>query len=232
MIRGRDYSVVQSGGHPIDWAAEAGSGVRFAYLRCGVVNDGPDIDFARNATGAIAAGIAVGPYEFYYDIAVGDNPSRAPEAQADALVKAATVDGVLIGSLAGHLPPADDLEWPVESDRPKWGITSSVDARNHALASLQAIRARFNRRPLAYTYPNYAAGIQLAGDLRFLDYPLWLASYALTPQPIKPWAGWTVWQTSGGTVEFCKLLNGNRVPVDGDVIADEASFAQLLAVTS
>lgn len=220
MIVGYDISAVQGPISPSDWEAMAKAGVRFVYLRCGVGNDGPDGRWAANVAGASAAGIAVGAYHFAYPI-----PHCDPALQAQSHLAACSA----WGSKAGELPPALDLEWPTQvADSPRnawpyWGC-SPDQIRAWALTYLDVAAGLYGTTPLLYTYPDFWHQIAGATEPRFAHYPLWLAQYANQPHPLGPWAGWTVWQQSGGGG---RLPSG--APVDVDAIADEATFTSLLA---
>ncbi|HEY2515691.1 MAG TPA: glycoside hydrolase family 25 protein [Polyangiaceae bacterium] len=232
-IRGIDVSSIQG---KIDWPKVAASGVRFVMRKCGNGNNAPDPGFADDVAGARAAGLAVGAYHVGFPLpSAPEHPGRDAADQAKAHFAACKG----LGSQAGELPPALDLEWPVPGT-PEWakyGCTPD-QVRAWAIAYLEAAETLWGRLPIVYDgFPIYWQQIGGASEPRFGRYPLWVVNYpeqykgAIPPDgaspPIPgPWSAWTLWQHSGG---------GQRLPsgaaVDGNVFCgDEEAFAGLLAV--
>jgi GH25 family lysozyme M1 (1,4-beta-N-acetylmuramidase) len=218
MIRGIDLSANQGEISDAQWQSLATSGIRFAYLRCGVGNDVPDTRFAAYVAGAKAVGIVVGAYHFAYPLPDStEHPGRDPESQCQAHFEACSG----LGSNIGELPMALDAEWPVPQDWGHWGCAAD-QITEWLLRYLAKAKSLYGRDPIVYTYPDWAGHVGLVG----LDaYRLWIASYESTPTIPAPWTSWSVWQSSGGT--SFKLPNG--APCDEDQIADEATLASLLA---
>jgi lysozyme len=192
----------------------AASGVRFAYLKGGNGNDGVDPMLRQNARGCAAAGIPFGVYGFFYPL-----PNRYSGDTRDPVAQANAHWGACL-DLGAQLPPALDLEWPSPESWVRWGVTAE-EAKARALAYLVKMEALSGRTPLVYTYPYFAKALGFTDE--FIRYPLWLASYSKDPAPIEPWAGWTIWQQTGGGG---KLPSG--APVDTNVIADESTLAGLV----
>lgn len=210
-IKGIDASAVQG---LLSGDKLKAQGFSFAYLRCGVGNDGADMCFSANVRVLRAAGVVVGPYHFFYPLpVVPGHESRAPEAQAAAHVKAAAGCGVP----AGDLPPMLDLEWPAPEDWHKWGCTAD-SIKTAALAYLREYERLTGVRPGIYEYPYFE--VHLAPGPEFDPYRLWEASYQNTPARMRsaPW----IWQYTGGGG---RMYNG--APVDLDVI-DQLAFQALL----
>ncbi|MBR1622629.1 MAG: hypothetical protein IJ675_01785, partial [Pseudobutyrivibrio sp.] len=65
--QGIDVSKYQGG---INWAAVAGSGVSYAFIKVGSTKSGVDPYFAANVQGAQAAGIRTGVYIYSYATSV------------------------------------------------------------------------------------------------------------------------------------------------------------------
>lgn len=229
MIRGIDVSAAQ-GAH-IDWSWVAAQGIRFVISKAAEGNkSAPDPMFAPNVAGARAAGLYVGAYLFAYPLPpMASEPVRDPVAQAKHHFD---LCGGL-GSKDGEIPPSLDMEWPAVPDWAKWGCTAA-QIRQWAIDYLAAAEGLWGVRPIVYTYPSWAAAVDLGAEPRFARYPLWMASYARPtgwptegdrpPVIAKPWTDWTLWQTAGGTA--MKLSNGS--PVDTDVFAgDEAELRAL-----
>lgn len=226
MIRGVDISRIQNDGSPrgqIDWVSLWAEGIRFAYIKCAQGNEGlPDHDFQANVAGARAVGMLVGVYHFAYPLPVlpGTSGLRDPEAQAQLHFG---LSGGL-GSRVGELPPALDLEWPPPTDWDQWGC-SAAQIRAWGLAYLAKATELHGRKPVVYTYPDFAAHVVFGLEARYADYELWLASYPSRPSwpadasspPAsvpKPWTRWRFWQWTGGGA---KIPGGP--PVDYDVFA-------------
>jgi lysozyme len=219
-IRGIDVSALQGA---ISWTQVAASGVRFAYLRCGVGNDAPDMRFAVNLNGAQQAGLVVGAYHFVYPLPdAPGHPGRDPISQARAHYHASGG----LGSHDGELPPAIDLEWPEPKDWDRWFCTA-VQIRTWALAYLAECTRLHGRKPIVYTYPYYGSALRLQECPEFASYDLWAASYELVAATIPPWGAHAVWQTTGGGG---RLPNG--MPVDTDEIDDEETLLRLTTVVS
>jgi lysozyme len=199
LIKGIDVSIIQGN---IDWQAVANTGVKFMVSRCGVGNNGIDINYAKNIAGAKAVGIKVMAYNFVFPLPpVSGQPLRDPTKQAQYHFKAAQ------GELA-----AMDLEWPTPDQWAKWGC-SAQQITEWSLVYLQEYKRLSGQNCLVYTYPYFAQAIKLTAD--FESYPLWIASYETNPTIPKPWNDWVMWQNTGGGG---KLPNG--APVDTDLVKD------------
>ncbi len=217
MKYGIDVSSVQ--GH-LDWDRVVRTWptkLDFAYIRCGVGNDGHDVSFDENVAGARAIGLIVGAYHFLYPLpVVAGHESRDPVKQAQAHFEASRG----LGSFVGELPPAVDVEWPAPSDWAKWGCT-----KESIVASANAYADECERlhevEPMIYIYPDFEAHLGNLGKLG--KRPLWEASYEKTPRKLRNWGSCVAWQTTGGGG---KLYSG--APVDTDVIMDDDRFALLL----
>jgi lysozyme len=215
MKFGIDISVNQGDLSDAHWATIAQTR-QFVYAQARKGNDNDDPKFAQYVAGARASALVVGAYLFAYCLpdSVG-HAGRSPEEQAQAFFAAA---GGLGGS-PGELPPAIDLEWPATGDWAKWGCSAS-QISDWALRCAVRVETLFGRTPVIYTYPYFARSAGLSG---LNAYPLWIASYRVTPDVPLPWTSGTLWQTSGGG-----LVLPNGSPCDEDRCTDEA-FAALIA---
>jgi lysozyme len=214
---GIDISSAQGVLTDAHWA-EIAKTQRFVYAKAQTGNDGADPTFAPNVARARAAGLVLGAYHFAYPLPdAAGHANRDPEGQAQLFFEAS--DG--LGGNVGELPPALDLEWPAYGDWAKWAC-SAAQITDWALRFLVRTETLFGRRPIVYTYPAFA---KFAGLQGLNSYGLWIASYQPVPWIPEPWSSCVIQQTKGG--EGLRLPNGS--PCDTDVVADEETFAGLLA---
>ena len=92
-VKGIDVSSYQG---VIDRAAARADGVEYAFIRAGDGATFTDPQFARNWSGAQAAGVLRGAYQFF-------RPAQDPIAQADRML-------AVIAGAPGDLPPVIDVE--------------------------------------------------------------------------------------------------------------------------
>jgi lysozyme len=176
-LEGIDVSIYQG---TIDWAKVKADGIVFAFIR---VSDGlPPIDskFQENWTGARAAGVVRGAYQFF-------RQDEDPVAQADLLLDT-------MGPLEDDdLPPVVD----VESTDGAGPAEIVANVRTWA----DRIRAGTGRRPIIYTGPSFW-NVQAGGSAGVTDLYLWLAHWTTScPDVPKGFTTWTFWQySSTGTV--------------------------------
>jgi len=178
IVEGIDVSYYQG---TIDWGAVAGAGIRFAIVR---VSDGTGFDdpqFAANWSGARAAGLYRGVYQFF-------RPRQDPVAQADIVVAA-------VGRLGpGDLPAVCDVEAPMP------GVSPAEYARVLRLW-VYRVTAGTGRPPIIYTGRYYWD--PYVASSAFNTLPLWHAQYtgAACPNINDRWSDWAMWQyTSVGRV--------------------------------
>lgn len=178
VTEGIDVSVYQGN---IDWQRVKAAGIEFAYIR---VSDGlPPIDskFVQNWSGARAAGVLRGVYQFFRE-------DEDAVAQADLLLDT-------MGPLeADDLPPAID----VESTDGQTGPTIVA----HVSAWMDRIEAATGRTPIIYTgrpFWDTNTGSSTAVN----DRPLWIPNWGVTcPSISAAWSSWAVWQySSTGSVD-------------------------------
>lgn len=154
----------------IDWRALAGDGVRFAYIKATEGGDYVDPRFAANWAGAGAAGVPRGAYHFF-------TLCRSGAEQAANFIAAVPND-------ANALPHALDLEHlgPCRT-RP-----AMTDVVAQARVFLDAVEARYGRRPVVYTTEEFHE-LHLAGmqGERF-----WIRS--LFARPSVRASSWVLWQ--------------------------------------
>lgn len=219
-VRGIDVSSVQG---RIRWNLVSAQGVRFAYIKCGNGNNGPDPFFAANVAGARAAGVAIGAYHVGFPLPTDPaHPGREPEQQA----RAHFLQSGGLGIKSGDMPAALDLEWPVPGS-PEWfsfGCTTE-HVRDWAIAYLTALESLLGRTPVLYNgFPIYWRDIGGRTDARFAAFPLWNVDYRTPPTTPAPWSSWSLQQVSGGGG---KLPGG--APVDEDAFnGDEEGFRAFL----
>jgi lysozyme len=183
VLQGVDVSSHQ---RAIAWGAVRDAGVAFTFIR---VSDGADVAdaaFDTNWSGAKAAGILRGAYQFF-------RPSQDPIAQADVVVDALAPD-------PGELPVVLDFE--VTEGQP---ATVTVARARPWLARVESATGR---TPIVYTTPSM--GSVLRGNLA--TYPLWVANYgAMCPAIPSGWSDWLFWQRSA-----TGSIDGIGAPVDLD----------------
>jgi lysozyme len=171
-VQGMDVSYYETS---VDWAAAHQAGVEFAFVR---VSDGlqfMDPKFPAYWSGAKAAGVIRGAYQFF-------RPAEDPIAQADLLLGQMGPLGV------GDLPPVLDVE--VSGGLTTAGVAASVRAW------VAHVTAAIGRPPIVY------AGLyswhDLTGSANVTTSPLWVAQYTTAPCPNipTPWTRWLFWQYS------------------------------------
>jgi GH25 family lysozyme M1 (1,4-beta-N-acetylmuramidase) len=191
-IEGIDVSHWQN---TIDWAAVAGAGKRFAFMKA---TDGQldasgamyvDPTYATNRAGATGNGLVIGAYHFARpDATPGD-----AVAEADHFIDVA-------GPAAGDLLPVLDLE--------QTGGLGPAALQRWVEGFLGEVYARTGVRGIIYVSPAFWSNkLNNTPALANEGYRvLWIAHWTSASQPTVPaanWAGsgWTFWQyTSSGAV--------------------------------
>ncbi len=257
MILGIDVHAGYDAVRPIDWDIAAGAGVDFAIAKGTLGNEPPgdDRSFRRNVAGAKAAGVPVGFYHFAFPLPSGPGlpAGRSPREQADR----AFAFSAGLGSDAGELPPALDLEWPPRMGRLKPGDKTGpvIDLWSHwnvdgasicdwALEWLEHATTLWGRRPLLYTYPDFWRSLGRHGmNPEFAEYPLWIATYPAStkaawlppegakPIEVGPWGkNWDIWQfaADGSTV---RVPGVHAAPIDRNCMRDRAALRRLLGLS-
>lgn len=165
----------------IDWAAVAGAGIGFAFMKATEGTAFVDAQLAANWKGAGAHGLVRGAYHFF-------RPSVDATAQADFFV-----------ATAGKPAPGDlPLTLDLETDD---GLPAAQVA-DAARTFLARVAADSGRTPIVYTSVRFF-GTVLGSPSGFDGYTLWDAQWtsACPNVPSPPWSAWTFWQYSAtGTV--------------------------------
>lgn len=223
-----------------DWQKMKASGLRFVIAKAcegngerGDFSDVLDPVYRLTCARVRAFGMLPGTYQFVEPLPTDpEHPGRDPKEQAKAHFQK-----TLGAWVPGDLTHFCDAEWPEVNAWQRWGVGPSF-LREWLLTYLDTYSGLLGRAMGLYTYPVWAAAAGLHDDPRFAPYPLWLADYpdaykrvappdGAAPRAFPPWAGWSVWQHSGGGL-LLPLATGASVPVDGNVIADEASLGRIL----
>jgi len=160
----------------IDWVQVQASGIQFALIR---VSDGTtymDQQFTANWTGAKAAGLAVGAYQYF-------RPDEDPTAQANVVLSAMSQ----VGYGPGDIQPIVDFEI---TD----GLSDSTVLAN-INTWLQTTEAQTGRRPIMYTSARVWAEIN-DPEPSPLPY-LWDANWEVSCPNLPPnWGRLRFWQYS------------------------------------
>lgn len=197
----------------IDWAAVAGDGIKFAYIKATGGTGFVDQKFDDNYNGAYAQGIIRGAYHFA-------RPDQSgPVRQARFFVRNGggwSPDGMT-------LPPMLDMEYnPSGPDCYGLGhdrMTSWIQRFSDEVKRLTG------RYPVIYTTTNWWK--MCTGDTGAFNRtnPLMIANWGDDPRPLPNWPYHSIWQyTASGRVAG---INGN---VDRDVF--NGSYAQLEAMAT
>lgn len=196
-VRGVDVSEWQGN---INWGQVAASGIAFAYVR---VSDGTghmDPYFSANWSGAGAAGLKRGAYQFF-------EPSEDAVAQANVVVNA-------VGRLgSGDLPVMMDVETatPTAGELDAW---------------LSTVEQGTGKRPIIYTSPGLWNGWFPGGG--YGSYGLMVANWGVScPSMPAGWSDWVVWQDAdngsvpgiGGAVD-ADVFNGSQAQLDAYATSD------------
>jgi lysozyme len=164
-VRGIDVSRHQG---EVEWAAVAGDGVQFAYLKASEGGAYRDPSFAGNWTAARRAGLKVGAYHYF--------TFCRPGAEQAANFLAATPPA------ADALPPVVDLEFGGNcAVRP-----GPQMLRRQIEAFLAPVEARAGKRAILYLTPEFQAAYADA----LPDRPLWRRSIAVEPIGGPKWVFW------------------------------------------
>jgi lysozyme len=180
----------------VDWAAVAGAGTSFAFIKATDGETYVDPMFAQNWEGARGAGLLCGAYHFF-------RAEDSPQAQAELFWQTVGADS--------DLPLVVDVEETMEQS----GATVVANLQQF-LASLQQLTGR---QPMIYTDPGFWNGLQTS---LFGAFPLWVADYGVAqPQLPTGWVLWDFWQYSqSGQVA------GIQGSVDLDVFSGSLSALQ------
>jgi lysozyme len=199
-VEGIDVSVYQG---TINWGGVAAAGKKFAIVR---VSDGTgtmDSQFARNWSGAKAAGLVRGTYQFF-------RASEDATAQANLVVSQLNAAG---GLQADDLPVVADVE---VSDGQS---TATIAAK--LTTWMARVHQGTGKVPLVYTSPGVWGN--MGNPQGFSSYILWVAHYGVQC-PLMPsgWSTWKFWQYSS---------TGSVGGISGNVDLDKfnGSLSELMA---
>jgi len=159
----------------INWTSVKNAGYEFTFVR---ISDGTgfhDPQFATNWSGAHAAGLLRGIYQFF-------RPNQDVAAQADMVIAA-------VGTPApGDLPPVIDVE--------ATGNLSPASVAAKVRTWVDRVKAATGVDPIVYT-GKYFWRDQVGGPTSFANNALWIAQYTtLCPDLTSPWNTWAFWQYS------------------------------------
>jgi GH25 family lysozyme M1 (1,4-beta-N-acetylmuramidase) len=187
-VAGIDVSSHDHSVYPIDWAAVAASGVKFAYVKAteGAFYTNPY--FATDYQTARNAGLYAGAYVFARPD-LGD-----PVGQADYFF-----DRSLWTADNQTLIPFVDVEWPYGALHlgPCYNLTApQITTWLHAF--IDRIQAKIGRPPMIYTNANWWDPCT-GSDASFGGYPLDIAGYTATPPRLPAgWSTFALWQYDAG----------------------------------
>jgi GH25 family lysozyme M1 (1,4-beta-N-acetylmuramidase) len=198
IYQGCDISSLQGN---VDFNALVKKGISFTILRNFVGNDFADSKYKTNLIAAQNAGLKVMCYNFCYPLPSTGSKDRDPKGQAN----------LHFNTSQGQIAAAD-IEWPEPADFAKWGCSPS-QIRDWCLTYLQEYERISGRKPIIYTYPDFAKNVKFSSD--FANYDLWIASYANPPTIPAPWKSYIMQQNG-----ISKTLLSNGIPVDTDVMND------------
>jgi len=177
MTKGIDISKWQG---TINWPQVKADGVRYAFIRLSDGANTKDAKFTANWSGAKAAGIIRGAYQFF-------RPTQSVTTQADMMIAA-------IGTYEpGDLPPVIDVE--------DHGGLSPTTLASRVRVWVDRVQAALGVTPVVYT-GKYFWRDEVGSPASFAPNALWIAQYtSLCPDIPRPWAKWTFWQhTDKGAV--------------------------------
>jgi GH25 family lysozyme M1 (1,4-beta-N-acetylmuramidase) len=211
FVRGIDVSRWKGS---IAWSRVAHGGYRFAFAEA---TNGFTVDptYARNHSGAKAAGLAFGGFHFARPAGTSSRAVIAnAAAQADLFVSVAQPQ-------TGELAPVLDLE--------RTGGLSPASLRAWAAAWLEEVQLLVGIRPTIYASPTFwRRAVGNASVFAAAGSSLWIAHWRV-PSPRVPAAnwgtsGWTFWQWTN-----CSRVPGIRGCVDGDRFRDSRLASALMA---
>ena len=237
-IHGADISRWQhSNGAPINFEKMYGAGVRFVIIKASDTRDDSDALALKyvmmDRPAAQAAGIFTGFYHYAVLPDVKTNEQVIVDAQAQAQ-KVLWRLGALGGYNERDMPFALDLEnncvrlsgTTCARYLPKSQITL------WAKTFLRILKEKTGRTPIIYSYPSFLEGAMVR-DEELLQYPLWLAQYAINPadplaQPgfksggcfVHSWttancsSTWTIWQYSSCGIAPRYGVPGSRLDLN------------------
>jgi GH25 family lysozyme M1 (1,4-beta-N-acetylmuramidase) len=204
----------------INWSQVAGAGFRFAGIKS------TEGDYYQNPyyVGDRANASTAGLYTFAYHFAIPNVSGGA--AQADYMLNQAGY------RQDGHtLPPALDVEANPYSDddgtNACYGLTQAQMV-TWIRDFVNQVKRRTGTDAIIYTAASWWRDCT-GGSSAFASYPLWVASYAATPNMPAGWSDYTLWQyTSTGPVSGIASPNTDRNYVRGgeatlDELATQAS---------
>jgi GH25 family lysozyme M1 (1,4-beta-N-acetylmuramidase) len=184
-VQGIDVSVFNGA---VNWSAVYRSGIRFAFIRASYATLHPDARFTSNWSGAAAAGVVRGAYQF----ALPNVSSGAAQARYFLVASGGRPKGTRV------LPGALDLE-PPPSGSPCYGL-HQAQMRAWINDWIAAYRHVALRNPLIYTGRGWWN--LCVGTWRPAHAELWVASWR-HDRPTMPagWGNdWTFWQYGKGKV--------------------------------
>ncbi len=188
--------------HVIDWPVVAQQErVRFAFMKATQGKTFTDDAFARNWSGARAAGLRVGAYHYYSFCS--DSSSQAAHFLS------------VVPRDADALPPVLDVEHLMNCATDPDPEKVRAELRNW----LVTVEAATGKRPMVYATSDVLADYFLGSEL---DYPLWVRATPEDPEPVLQ-LPWKFLQ-----YDDQHAIDGIDTTVDRDVFSgDEAAFKAL-----
>ena len=188
----------------IDWAAVAGDGVGFAFIKATEGGDFVDPRFQKNWTASATAGVPRGAYHFF-------TQCRPGAVQAENFIRVVPKD-------PKALPPVVDAEHM----GPCRTSPQVKDVAQEVTIFLDLLEAHYGLRPLIYTTREFHDAY-LAGG--FQAERFWIRSLVIPPRFRK--TQWVVWQYHNRGRRA-----GIKGPVDLNVLSDRPSaVAELLGIS-
>lgn len=162
--------------------------IRFAYVKATEGATAADTTFARNWSGAAAAGLARGAYHVL-TLDAADAPAQAAHfvATVRSAAPSAGSSGAELGA-SGDLPPALDVESSFANADLRGSVTlDSLRAR--VLQWMDAVHSALGVRPVLYSSDDFLRST-LDGTGLTVRYPVWVANYGAPPAASEPWYAW------------------------------------------